>query len=123
MNNLENMKTELVGLTHNDIIHSFAANNSCPGLAILHIHYPEVDSRNHKSLDTLVAALSGHGFAAVAELIAEQTPVFMTGNLEAANRVLHEIQRDSVAISATLMYCGLTGTAAEERLLADIKAE
>jgi hypothetical protein len=114
---------DMIGLSHNDVFQAFAREMGGTPMAILHMHYPEVDERNHKSLDTLVAALSGHGFTAVADSVAGQTPVLVTYNLEMANRVLHEIQRDSVAISATLWYRGLTGVAAEERLLADFKAQ
>jgi hypothetical protein len=88
------------------------------GVALVHVSYPNVDSRNHKSLESLVSQLSGHGFAETATMVHEEVPYMVFKDLKKALNVYHEIQKDSVAISASLYYAGVTGLQAEAAILA-----
>jgi hypothetical protein len=87
------------------------------GVALMHVSYPNVDSRNHKSLESLVSQLSGHGFAETASMVHEEVPYLVFKDLKKALHVYHEIQKDSVAISASLYYSGVEGLLAETAIL------
>ena len=84
-----------------------------PGIAILAISYPEVDQRNHRSLDTLTHKLRAHGFGMAADSIAAGSPYILFDDLTQGMKVLHEIQQDSFAISARLYFDGREGADAE----------
>jgi phosphoribulokinase len=88
------------------------------GVALVHIAYPSVDSRNHKSLESLVSQLSGHGFTETAALVHEEVPYLAFKDLKEALHVYQEIQKDSMAITASLYYAGVTGLQAEATILA-----
>jgi hypothetical protein len=87
-----------------------------PGIAILSISYPEVDERNHRSLDTLTHKLRAHGFSMAAESVAAGSPYILFDDLAQAMKVLHEFQQDSFAISAHLYFDGKQGSEAEAAL-------
>ena len=86
------------------------------GIAILSISYPEVDERNHRSLDTLVHKLIAHGFEKSAENIKAFAPYILFEDLSQCLKVLHEIQQDSAAISVHLYFAGEQGAAAEDAI-------
>jgi hypothetical protein len=87
------------------------------GVALVHVAYPSVDSRNHKSLESLVSQLSGHGFTETAALVHEEVPYLAFKDLREALHVYQEIQKDSMAISASLYYGGVNGLRAEAAIL------
>jgi hypothetical protein len=86
------------------------------GIAFLTISYPEVDERNHRSLDTLTHKLIAHGFSDAADLVKANSPYILFEDLNECMKVLHEFQQDSFAISARLYFKGLDGAAAEHAL-------
>jgi hypothetical protein len=83
------------------------------GVAVIHIDYPKFEGRSHNHVDLLVSALTGHGMSESAILVAQHSPTLVTDNLEKALRIYQEIQHDSLAISASLYYAGLSNHAAE----------
>jgi len=91
---------------------------SAEGMALVHISYPSVDSRNHKSLESLVSQLSGHGFTESARMLHEEVPYLVFKDPMKALKVYHEIQKDSMAITASLYYAGWSGQQAETAILA-----
>jgi hypothetical protein len=84
---------------------------------LIYLTYPKVDELNHKSRDMLVSKLSGHGFAETAELVEKECPYLAFNDKKKALKVYHEIQRDSLAVGATLYYKGLTDLAAVNLIL------
>jgi hypothetical protein len=106
-------------ITHKDIVTSLSAALAPQAVAVLHMLYPRTDTRTHRSLDALVAALNRHGMHQVARLIAEETHYLLFRDPAKAWRVLHEIHNDSLAIGVHAYYKGLAGDAAEQALDAD----
>jgi hypothetical protein len=90
---------------------------------LIYLTYPKVDQLNHKSRDTLVSKLSGHGFAETAELVEKECPYLAFNDKKKALKVYHEIQRDSMAVGATLYYKGLTDLAAVNLIHAESPKE
>lgn len=86
--------------------------------ATLVLSYPNVDARNHKSLDALTAVLSGHGMPRVAALLHDEKPFVMIDNALAALKVYREIQMDSFAIGVSLFFNGKGGSEAEAEIQA-----
>jgi hypothetical protein len=86
------------------------------GIAVLAISYPEVDERNHRSLDTLAHKLIAHGFNKAAGNVKAYAPYILFEDLAECMKVLHEFQQDSFAISARLYYNGIEGAPAEAAL-------
>ena len=98
----------------NRLISKMLATN---GIAFLTISYPEVDERNHRSLDTLAHKLIAHGFSMAADAVKSKAPYILFGDMAECLKVLHEFQQDSFAISARLYFDGIDGGAAEAALL------
>ena len=104
---------------HQDIVTTLSLALADEKIAVLHMLYPRVDARNHKSLDALVDALHRHGLHEVGEMIAKETRYLLLKNPVHAWRVFHEISNDSLAIGVHLYYQGLSGVAAEQALNRD----
>jgi hypothetical protein len=104
---------------HQDIVTALSLAVADEKIAVLHMLYPRVDARNHKSLDALVGALHRHGLHEVGEMIAKETRYLLLKNPVHAWRVFHEISNDSLAIGVHLYYQGLSGVAAEQALNRD----
>jgi hypothetical protein len=104
---------------HQDIVTALSLALADQKIAVLHMLYPRVDARTHKSLDSLVAALHRHGLHEVGEMIAKETRYLLLKNPVHAWRVFHEISNDSLAIGVHLYYQGLSGVAAEQALNRD----
>ena len=85
-------------------------------VAVLHMLYPRTDARTHRSLDTLVDVLHGHGLHEVADLIAQEAHYLLFKDPVKAWKAFHEIRNDSLAIGVHLYYHGLVGEAAERAL-------
>lgn len=73
----------------------------------LHIDYPEVDERNHKTLDALRSKLSRAGMTDVADALAEQPSYLFYTDLSRLVKIYHEIENDSVGITVELHYRGM----------------
>lgn len=110
----------VVALSSEQVRAGFSKMLEQQGIALIHVAYPAVDVRNHKSLDTLVSQLSSHGFAETANLVAQELPYLVFDDLTKALRIYHEIQKDSIAITASLYFAGLTGIQAEEAIKAKV---
>ena len=103
---------QVTGLDRYDMAREFSKMQGGRG-AVLVLTYPKVDARNHKSLDALTAALSGHGMPRVAGLLHDEMPFLVIDNAVAAMKVYQEIQRDSLAIGVSLFFKGESGSDAE----------
>lgn len=108
------IKSNVAGLNAGEMALALSKTLQEQGVAILVLTYPQVDERNHRSLDSLTHLLQAHGFDDIAELVHAQTPFLLFDDLHGCMKVYHEIQLDSVAISAQLFYGGLHGLAAEQ---------
>jgi hypothetical protein len=103
---------QVTGLDLNGMAREFSKTQAGKG-ATLVLSYPEVDLRNHKSLDALTAALSGHGMATVAAQLHDEAEFLVVEDSVSALKVYREIQRDSLAIGVSLFFDGVSGSAAE----------
>ena len=83
---------------------------------MLRMLYPRTDARTHRSLDSLVNVLHGHGLHEVADLIAQEAHYLLFKHPVKAWKTFHEIRNDSLAIGVHLFYHGLVGEAAERAL-------
>lgn len=108
------------GLSSDDIRTTLAELIAPQDIAFIHLTYPSVDNFNHKSRDSLVAKLSGHGFMETAELVSNETPYLTFKDLLKALKVYHEIQQDSAAVSASLYYSNKKDFAAVEAIQAKL---
>ncbi|MBC8721381.1 hypothetical protein F6X37_07195 [Paraburkholderia sp. 31.1] len=106
----------VTALNHQDIVVALSAALKTQDVAVLHMLYPRTDARTHRSLDTLVDVLHGHGLHEVADLIAQEAHYLLFKDPVKAWRVFHEIRNDSLAIGVHLYYHGLVGEAAERAL-------
>lgn len=104
---------------HQDIVIALSLALAEEKVAVLHMLYPKVDARTHKSLDSLVAAMHRHGLDEVGEMIAKEPRYLLLKNPVYAWRVFHEISNDSLAIGVHLYYRGLSGVVAEQALNRD----
>jgi hypothetical protein len=110
----------VTALNHHDVVAALSAALSTEKVAVLHMLYPRTDERTHRSLDTLVDLLHGHGMHEVAGLIAKEVRYLLFRETAKAWKVFHEIRNDSLAIGVHLYYRGLVGAAAENALDADV---
>lgn len=110
---------QVTGLDLRDMARAYSTQLPGSG-AVLLLSYPNVDARNHKSLDALTAALSGHGMPRVAALLHDETPFVVLDDAAAALRVFHEIERDSLAIGVSLFFKGESGAEAERAIQASV---
>jgi hypothetical protein len=101
------------GFTHQDIVRAFSASPDSTGTVILHILYPRIDDRTHRSLDALVDMLHAQGLHQSAQLIASKTHYLTFTDLDSARRAYHAILNDSLAIGVHLYFQGQSGSAAE----------
>jgi hypothetical protein len=113
----------VTAVTHQDIVVAFSLALKEQKVAILHMLYPRTDARTHRSLDSLVAKLHGHGMHEVARLIAEETHYLVFDGPAQARKALNEIRNDSLAIGAHLYYRGFVGEAAEQAIESDCRGE
>lgn len=104
------------GATASDMNRLLSKMLQSSNIAFLTISYPEVDERNHRSLDTLTHKLIAHGFSDAAALVKANAPFILFEDLSECMKVLHEFQQDSFAISARLYFKGLDGAPAEQAL-------
>lgn len=109
----------VTALNHQDIVVALSAALSSQHVAVLHMLYPRTDARTHRSLDTLVDVLRGHGLHEVAGLIAQEAHYLLFKEPVNAWKAFQEIRNDSLAIGVHLYYRGLVGEAAERALDAD----
>ena len=109
----------VTALSHQDIVVALSAALAPKKVAVLHMLYPRTDARTHRSLDSLVAALHGHGLHQVAHLVAQEAHYLLFKDPVKAWRAFQEIRNDSLAIGVHLYYHGLVGEAAERALDAD----
>jgi hypothetical protein len=105
-----------LGCSASDVTSLLSKMLAPSGIAVLAISYPEVDERNHRSLDTLAHKLIAHGFNEAAENVKAYAPYILFEDLAECMKVLHEFQQDSFAISARLYYNGIEGAKAEAAL-------
>lgn len=106
---------QVTGLDLNGMAREFSKTQGGKG-ATLVLSYPKVDERNHKSLDALTAAISGHGMAGVAAQLHDELEFLVIQDAVAALKVYREIQRDSLAIGVSLFFDGHSGSVAEQRI-------
>ncbi|PXW22940.1 hypothetical protein [Paraburkholderia caballeronis] len=106
----------VAALNHQDIVVALSAALAPKRVAVLHMLYPRTDARTHRSLDTLVDVLRGHGLHEVASLIAQEAHYLVFKDPAKAWKAFHEIRNDSLAIGVHLYYNGLVGEAAEVSL-------
>ncbi|HTH58794.1 MAG TPA: hypothetical protein VL689_01410 [Paraburkholderia sp.] len=106
----------VAALNHQDIVVALSAALGSKRVAVLHMLYPRTDARTHRSLDTLVHILHGHGLHDVARLIAQEAHYLVFKDPAKAWKVFHEIRNDSLAIGVHLYYNGLVGETAEQAL-------
>lgn len=106
----------VAGATGGELAQLLSKAMQAQGVAILAMTYPDVDERNHRSLDSLAHQLTAHGFSEISSLIHAQTPFLLFDNLSHCMKVYHEIQLDSAAISAQLYYAGDHGMTAEKAI-------
>ena len=107
---------EVSALNHHDIVVALSEALASKKVAVLHMLYPRTDARTHRSLDSLVDILHGHGLHEVARLIAEEAHYLLFKDPAKAWRAFQEIRNDSLAIGAHLYYRGLVGDEAEQAL-------
>lgn len=110
----------IAGLNTEQVLSLFSKLIEPQKIAILQLHYPTVDARNHKSLHAVVAALNSHGMSEAADLADQEVPYIVTADLKKALQVYQEIQNDSVAVGVTLRFGGEKGSAAEALIQAEI---
>jgi hypothetical protein len=101
---------------HQDIVVALSAALAPERVAVLHMLYPRTDARTHRSLDTLVDVLHGHGLHQVARLVSQEAHYLVFKDPEKAWKAFNEIRNDSLAIGVHLYYVGLVGEAAERKL-------
>ncbi|PLZ00201.1 hypothetical protein CY652_22420 [Burkholderia sp. WAC0059] len=106
----------VTALDHQDIVVALSAALVPQRVAVLHMLYPRTDARTHRSLDSLVDTLNGHGLHQVARLIAREAHYLLFREPAKAWRAFNEIRNDSLAIGVHLYYGGLAGEAAERML-------
>jgi len=110
---------EVSALNHHDIVVALSEALASKKVAVLHMLYPRTDARTHRSLDSLVDILHGHGLHEVARLLAREAHYLLFKDPVKAWRAFQEIRNDSLAIGAHLYYRGLVGDEAEQALDAD----
>jgi hypothetical protein len=113
----------VTALTHQDIVVVLSSMLASQKVALLHMLYPRTDARTHRSLDTLVDVLHGHGLHEVARLIAQEAHYLLFKDPTKAWQAFQEIRNDSLAIGVRLYYNGLVGEAAEHALDGDVHRE
>ena len=106
----------VAALNHQDIVVALSAALASKRAAVLHMLYPRTDARTHRSLDTLVDVLHGHGLHEVARLVAQEAHYLVFKDPANAWKAFHEIRNDSLAIGVHLYYNGLVGEPAERAL-------
>ncbi len=106
-------------LNHQQIVVALSALVAEQRIAVLHMLYPRTDARTHRSLDTLVSTLHGHGLHEVATLISQEAHYLAFKDPVKAWKAFQEIRHDSLAIGVHLYYKGSTGDDAEKALDAD----
>lgn len=107
---------EVSALNHHDIVVALSEALAAKKVAVLHMLYPRTDARTHRSLDSLVDVLHGHGLHEVARLVAGEAHYLLFKDPAKAWRAFQEIRNDSLAIGAHLYYRGLVGDEAEQAL-------
>jgi hypothetical protein len=103
----------VTALNHQDIVVALSAALKTQDVAVLHMLYPRTDARTHRSLDSLVNVLRGHGLHEVASLVSQEAHYLLFKDPVKAWKAFHEIRNDSLAIGVHLYYHGLVGEAAE----------
>jgi hypothetical protein len=88
-----------LGCSASDVTSLLSKMLAPSGIAVLAISYPEVDERNHRSLDTLAHKLIAHGFNEAAENVKAYAPYILFEDLAECMKVpagLVRHQRPSV---------------------------
>ena len=96
----------VVGLTVLDTARLLSQH--APGnKGVMVLQYPSEDEGNRRSRTKLVADLNSHGFTTIAQLVENGVEIIMFADVEKAKRALVEINKDTLAIGATLYINGL----------------
>lgn len=110
------MSANIKGLSSHEVI---IALSTLSKEAFVHMHYADVDNRNHKSLDSLVHILEDSGFGEFAEIIHQQQPYVAFVNPQNALKVYHFVNDHSAAINVNLVYKGCKNKEAEDQIKKD----
>lgn len=110
------MLGNIKGLSSHEVI---IALSSISKEAFFHMYYADVDSRNHKSLDSLVHILEDSGFDKFASIIKNQQPYIVFESPEEALKTYHFVNEHSAAINVNLVYKGHKNKEAEEEIKKD----
>lgn len=82
--------------------------------AILHLHFDNVDQKNHKSLNQLVHILEESGYEDIAQIVKDEKPYLFIDQPLMASKVNEFINAHSAAVYSSLTYKGLKNQEAVE---------
>lgn len=110
------MLGNIKGLSTHEVISALSALSK---EVFFHMYYPEVDNRNHKSLDSLVHILEDSGFDKFANIIKNQQPYIVFESPGEALKIYHFVNEHSAAINVNIVYKGYQNKEAEEEIKKD----
>lgn len=104
------MTQNVKGLTSHEVLVAFS---SLSKEAFIHIHYDQIDEKNHKSLNTIVHSLGESGYHEFADVVEGHKPYAVFENANEALHAYEFINEHSAAVNASLYYKGLQNAQAE----------
>jgi hypothetical protein len=105
-----NMKYNVTGFDNHQMVVALSTKIT---EAIVHLHYDQIDEKNHKSLNTLVHVLEDSGMHDIAKIVADQKPYAVLDNPQMALNLNNFINEHSAAISSSLYYKGVRNNEAD----------
>lgn len=87
---------------------------------ILHIHYDQIDEKNHKSQEKIAHLMGEAGFQEIGQVIEEHGAYVYISDEEYALHAHNFLNEHSAAVSSTIYYKGIHSTQAEEVLASQI---
>jgi hypothetical protein len=87
--------------------------------SILHLHYDQIDEKNHKSLNSLLHVLEDSGYKDIADVMETQRHYIIIDNPLVAIKINDFINEHSAAVSSSLYYKGHANSQAVELIHKD----
>ncbi|MDN0076584.1 hypothetical protein QU481_17085 [Crenobacter sp. SG2303] len=108
--------TSVMALPREDALAALTKLMEPQNIAAILIDYPSFEGHSYNQIDLLVSALVGHGMKESADLVQQHTPLLVTDKPEKALKIYQEIQRDSLAVTASLYFAGQRDHDAEQAI-------
>lgn len=119
--NKKQRKDMTVKVTSKTVSEVLAENSKHTEEIILHLHYDQIDEKNHKSQKTISHLMGEAGFHEIGQVIEEHKNVVYISEPEYALHAHNFLNEHSAAIGSTVYYKGYHATKAEEFLLKTVK--